>query len=61
MGLRFGRKYGRLNFPMVPYMMSADIVSRADASFQNIWMLQDCGETIYEFGDEAQKINIYLV
>jgi alkylation response protein AidB-like acyl-CoA dehydrogenase len=40
---------------MVPYMMSADIVSRADASFQNIWMLQDCGETIYEFGDEAQK------
>jgi alkylation response protein AidB-like acyl-CoA dehydrogenase len=55
MGMRFGRKYGGLNFPMVPYMMSADIVSRADASFQNIWMLQDCGETIYEFGDEAQK------
>ncbi len=41
--------------PMVPYMMSADIVSRADASFQNIWMLQDCGETIYEFADEEQK------
>ena len=55
MGMRFDRKYGGLNFPMVPYMISADIVSRADASFQNIWMLQDCGETIYEFGDEAQK------
>lgn len=57
MGMRFARKYGGLNFPMVPYMISADIVSRADASFQNIWMLQDCGETIYEFGDEAQRNN----
>ncbi|MEN6588065.1 MAG: acyl-CoA dehydrogenase family protein [Proteiniphilum sp.] len=57
MGMRFKRKYGGLNFPMVPYMISADIVSRADASFQNIWMLQDCGETIHEFGDEEQKNN----
>lgn len=59
MGMGLARKYGGLNFPMVPYMMSADIVSRADASFQNIWMLQDCGETIYEFADEEQK-NKYL-
>ncbi len=58
MGMGLARRYGGLNFPMVPYMMSADIVSRADASFQNIWMLQDCGETIYEFADEAQKENI---
>ena len=36
-------------------MMSADIVSRADASFQNIWMLQECGETIYQFATEEQK------
>lgn len=55
MGMAFPRRYGGLNFPMVPYMISADIVSRADASFQNIWMLQDCGETIYEFGSEEQK------
>lgn len=55
MGMGFPRRYGGLNFPMVPYMISADIVSRADASFQNIWMLQDCGETIYEFGSEQQK------
>lgn len=55
MGMGLARKYGGLNFPMVPYMMSADIVSRADASFQNIWMLQDCGETIYEFADQVQK------
>jgi len=55
MGMGLSRKYGGLNFPMVPYMISADIVSRADASFQNIWMLQDCGETIYEFAEEEQK------
>lgn len=59
MGMTLPRKYGGLNFTMVPYMMSADIVSRADASFQNIWMLQDCGETIYEFANEEQK-NKYL-
>ncbi|HCM20083.1 MAG TPA: acyl-CoA dehydrogenase [Porphyromonadaceae bacterium] len=55
MGMGLHRKYGGLNFSMVPYMMSADMVSRADASFQNIWMLQDCGETIYEFAEEQQK------
>ena len=55
MGMGLSRRFGGLNFPMVPYMMSADIVSRADASFQNIWMLQDCGETIYEFAEEEQK------
>ncbi len=59
MGMGLARKFGGLNFPMVPYMMSADIVSRADASFQNIWMLQDCGETIYEFASEEQR-NRYL-
>ena len=36
MGMTFPRRYGGLNFSMVPYMMSAEIVSRADASFQNI-------------------------
>lgn len=55
MGMGLSRRYGGLNFPLVPYMMSADIVSRADASFQNIWMLQDCGETIYEFAEQSQR------
>lgn len=55
MGMGLARKYGGLNFPMVPYMMCADIVSRSDASFQNIWMLQDCAETIYEFATEEQR------
>mgnify|MGYP000523663141 FL=1 len=35
--------------------MAADMVSRADAGFVNIWGLQDCAETIYEFANEEQK------
>ena len=35
--------------------MAADIVSRADTGFENLWGLQDCAETIYEFADEDQK------
>jgi alkylation response protein AidB-like acyl-CoA dehydrogenase len=49
------RKFGGLNFPIVPYIMAADIVSRADAGFVNIWGLQDCAETINEFANEEQK------
>ncbi|WP_321287365.1 acyl-CoA dehydrogenase family protein [uncultured Sunxiuqinia sp.] len=55
MGMSLPRKYGGLNFPIVPYIMAADIVSRADAGFVNIWGLQDCAETINEFASEEQK------
>ena len=55
MGMSMPRRYGGLNFPVTPYIMAADIVSRADASFENLWGLQDCAETIYEFADEDQK------
>jgi 3-(methylthio)propanoyl-CoA dehydrogenase len=55
MGMALPRKYGGLNFPNVPYIMAADIVSRADAGFVNIWGLQDCAETINEFASEEQK------
>lgn len=54
-GLPLPREYDGLNFPIVPYVMSAELVSRADAGFANIWGLQDCAETIYEFGSEEQK------
>ncbi|MBI2967777.1 MAG: acyl-CoA dehydrogenase family protein [Bacteroidetes bacterium] len=59
MGITLPRKYGGLNFPIVPYIMAADIVSRADAGFVNIWGLQDCAETINEFAFEEQRA-IYL-
>ncbi|MFO7999769.1 MAG: Acyl-CoA dehydrogenase C-terminal domain-containing protein [Marinilabilia sp.] len=55
MGITLPRKYEGLNFPIVPYIMAADLVSRADAGFVNIWGLQDCAETINEFADENQK------
>ncbi|HJZ41713.1 MAG TPA: acyl-CoA dehydrogenase family protein [Bacteroidales bacterium] len=55
MGITLPREYEGLNFSMVPYTMIADIVSRADASFVNIWGLQDCAETIHEFASEEQK------
>ena len=55
MGMAMPRRLGGLNFPITPYIMAADIVSRADAGFENLWGLQDCAETIYEFADEDQK------
>lgn len=54
-GMALPRKYDGLNFPMLPYVMAAEMVARADAGFANIWGLQDCAETIYEFGSEEQK------
>ncbi len=55
MGMSMPRRYGGLNFPSATFMIAADMVSRADASFENLWALQDCAETIYEFGSEEQK------
>ena len=55
MGMSMPRRLGGLNFPITPYIMAADIVSRADTGFENLWGLQDCAETIYEFGSEEQK------
>lgn len=55
MGISLPRRYNGLNFSLEPYIMAADMVSRADAGFVNIWGLQDCAETIYEFADEDQR------
>lgn len=55
MGMSMPRRLGGLNFPITPYIMAADIVSRADTGFENLWGLQDCAETIYEFASEDQK------
>ena len=54
-GISLPRKYGGLNFPIIPYVMAGEMVSRADAGFANIWGLQDCAETINEFADEEIK------
>ena len=54
-GISMPRRYGGLNMPITPYSMASEIVSTADAGFQNIWSLQDCIETLYEFGSEEQR------
>jgi len=59
MGMSLPRQYGGLNFPITPYVMAAELVSRADAGFANIWGLQDCAETLHEFASEEIK-NEYL-
>jgi len=55
MGLSMPRRYNGLNFPMVGFIMTSEMSSRADAGFCNLWALQDCAETLYEFGNEEQR------
>ena len=55
-GMTLDRKYNGLHFPITPFVMSNEIVSRADASFSNIWGLQDCAETLNEFASEELKM-----
>ena len=54
-GMTMPRRYDGLNFPITPYTMAAEVVSAGDAGFGNIWSLQDCVETLYEFGSEDQR------
>ena len=54
-GVTLPRKYGGLNFSIVPYVVAAELVARGDASFANIWGLQDCAETINEFASDELK------
>ena len=35
--------------------MASEIIAAADAGFQNIWSLQSCIDTLYEFGSEEQR------
>jgi len=54
-GVMLPRRFGGLNFPVTVYTMMTEMVSRADASLQNLFGLQDIAETISEFGSEEQK------
>jgi len=54
-GVMLPRQYGGLNFPTTVYTMMTEMVSRADASLQNLFGLQDIAETISEFGNEDQR------
>ncbi len=54
-GVMLPRRFGGLNLPATLYTMMTEMVARADASLQNLFGLQDIGETINEFGSEEQK------
>ena len=54
-GVTLPHEYGGLNFPCTVYTMMTEMVSRADASLQNLFGLQDIAETISEFGSEEQR------
>lgn len=54
-GVSMPRKYGGLNLPNVVFSMLSEVISAADAGFQNIWSLQSCIDTLYEFGSEEQR------
>lgn len=54
MGVSLPRRFGGLNFPVAVFTMIQDVVCRADAAFGNLWGLQDCAETIYNFGTAEQ-------
>ena len=54
-GVEMPRRYGGLNLPITVFTMISEIDSAADSSFQNIWSLQSCIDTLYEFGSEEQR------
>ena len=54
-GLSMPRRYGGLNLPNAIFSMASEIIAAADAGFQNIWSLQSCIDTLYEFGSEKQR------
>ena len=54
-GVSMPRRYGGLNLPNTTFSMLSEIISAADAGFQNVWSLQSCIDTLYEFGSEEQR------
>lgn len=55
MGVTLPREFGGLNMPITIYTMMTEMISRADASLQNLFGLQDIAETINSFADQDIK------
>ena len=54
-GVSMPRQYGGLNLPNVVFSILSELIAAADAGFQNIWSLQSCIDTLYEFGNDDQR------
>jgi alkylation response protein AidB-like acyl-CoA dehydrogenase len=55
MGFTLPRRYGGLNCPNLIYTMATEIISRADASFMNMFGLQGIAETVNAFASQEIK------
>ena len=58
MGVTLPQTYGGLALPASVYAMMNEILSRADASLQNLFGLQVIGETLWRFGSEEQRARV---
>ncbi len=54
-GISMPRRFGGLNLPITVFSMLSELVSAADSGFQNVWSLQSCIDTLYEFGTPEQQ------
>lgn len=54
-GISMPRRFGGLNVPNIVFSMLSEVISAADAGFQNVWSLQSCIDTLYEFGSKEQQ------
>ena len=54
-GVSMPRRFGGLNLPITVFSMLSELVSAADSGFQNVWSLQSCIDTLYEFGTPEQQ------
>ena len=54
-GISMPRQFGGLNVPNTVFSMLSEVISAADAGFQNVWSLQSCIDTLYEFGSKEQQ------
>ena len=54
-GVTMPRRFGGLTLPMTVFSMLSELVSAADSGFQNVWSLQSCIDTLYEFGTPEQQ------
>ena len=54
-GVSMPRRYNGLNLPNTVFSMASEMIAAADGGFQNLWSLQSCIDTLYEFGSEEQR------
>ena len=60
-GVMLSREYGGLNFPVTVYTMMTEMVSRADASLQNLFGLQDIKNVSCRDSHAAKPMDLWIL